>query len=841
LAAAASLGGLEEFLEQLRHKIRRTDAEVLAAVRQQSSTGGRAREDIGSAQAAIRELAVRVGDIQDKARRSEDSVQEICRDIKKLDHAKRHLTSSITALRRLSMLISAMGNLQQAAEDRNYEEAAGLLAAVTQLSEFFEPYVRVPKVAELRGQWTAVRALLRSNVFDDFNGVQWNDGGAEGGLGPAKLARLRAACLVVETLGAEVREEVVGRVCNKEMGAYQTIFGSTGEKGRLEKLDRRYTWMKKQLRNKEAYWDVFPNAWGVTRRLCVTFCKITRAQVAEALDSEKDSLEVASLLQALHRSKDFESELADLFGGQVEILSLEDPAESLEEDPGSAAAVKRKYERARRERELAEQGTTARDADEALTAAARGDFIGSISQCFEPYLDKYVELEEKSLKEAVGNFVQSETWEGDVEGTDGNVLGSCVQVFLHIKKSLKRCSSLTKGETLFNLTKAFERVLCLYASKLVGRLPATASSSAALVARSGTSDWHVKMGERDERVACLIINTAEYCYETVESLAESCSNIAEAPFADRVDMAEVQDEFSGVTTQALSRMVLGMETHMDAALGNMARVNWAALETVGDQSDYVNEISTVFSGSMPRMGALLSPNNFRFFSEKFSMSFAPRFYAAILRLRRLSDPGTQQLLLDAQALRVLLLDLPSLAGHSLPPSYSKNVTQEMVKSETLLKVILSPPEALGATFLALMPSDAAKDFARVLDLKGVQKADQRELLEHFNNNSMEGAAPSPSREGAAGSMRQFAQGFKNAIAERRQAHHTGGAAADPGGRSAGPGAAGGVVGGAGAGNQFGLNFDKMKFGSGFGGKFRTGGAGQAFSKMFNKDKGAGGE
>ena len=206
-----------------------------------------------------------------------------------------------------------------------------------------------------------MRALLRSNVFDDFNGVQWNDGGAEGGLGPAKLARLRAACLVVETLGAEVREEVVGRVCNKEMGAYQTIFGSTGEKGRLEKLDRRYTWMKKQLRNKEAYWDVFPNAWGVTRRLCVTFCKITRAQVAEALDSEKDSLEVASLLQALHRSKDFESELADVFGGQVEILSLEDPAEALEEDPGSAAAVKRKYERARRERALAEQGTTARD------------------------------------------------------------------------------------------------------------------------------------------------------------------------------------------------------------------------------------------------------------------------------------------------------------------------------------------------------------------------------------------------------------------------------------------------------------------------------------------------
>ena len=31
-------------------------------------------------------------------------MQEICRDIKKLDYAKKHLTATITALRRLGML-----------------------------------------------------------------------------------------------------------------------------------------------------------------------------------------------------------------------------------------------------------------------------------------------------------------------------------------------------------------------------------------------------------------------------------------------------------------------------------------------------------------------------------------------------------------------------------------------------------------------------------------------------------------------------------------------------------------------------------------------------------------
>ena len=36
-------------------------------------------------------------------------LQEICRDIRKLDTAKGHLTATITALRRLAMLVAAVG------------------------------------------------------------------------------------------------------------------------------------------------------------------------------------------------------------------------------------------------------------------------------------------------------------------------------------------------------------------------------------------------------------------------------------------------------------------------------------------------------------------------------------------------------------------------------------------------------------------------------------------------------------------------------------------------------------------------------------------------------------
>jgi hypothetical protein len=46
-------------------------------------------------------------------------VHEICADIKKLDYAKTHLQTSITALKRLQMLITAVKQLEVRIDDSN--------------------------------------------------------------------------------------------------------------------------------------------------------------------------------------------------------------------------------------------------------------------------------------------------------------------------------------------------------------------------------------------------------------------------------------------------------------------------------------------------------------------------------------------------------------------------------------------------------------------------------------------------------------------------------------------------------------------------------------------------
>ena len=60
----------------------------------------------------LAELEGKVGLIRSKAEESEAIVADICKDIKRLDRAKRNLQSTITALKRMHMLTSAVDQLR---------------------------------------------------------------------------------------------------------------------------------------------------------------------------------------------------------------------------------------------------------------------------------------------------------------------------------------------------------------------------------------------------------------------------------------------------------------------------------------------------------------------------------------------------------------------------------------------------------------------------------------------------------------------------------------------------------------------------------------------------------
>ena len=56
--------------------------------------------------------------------------------------------------------------------------------------------------------------------------------------------------------------------------------------GALDRAEARYAWLRKRLRSRASVWAIFPPAWKLPQLVSLSFCNITRAQLAEALDSK---------------------------------------------------------------------------------------------------------------------------------------------------------------------------------------------------------------------------------------------------------------------------------------------------------------------------------------------------------------------------------------------------------------------------------------------------------------------------------------------------------------------------------------------------------------------------
>ncbi|KAI4965794.1 hypothetical protein ZWY2020_048177 [Hordeum vulgare] len=642
----ASLSGVEPLMQKIQSEIRRVDASILAAVRQQSNSGTKAKEELAAATNAVQELMYKIREIKTKAEQSETMVQEICRDIKKLHPPK--LTHNVHT----SCPVSAVEQLQVMASKRQYKEAAD-------------------------------SSLGTGKETEDENLLQ----------------QLSDACLVVDALEPSVREELVKNFCSKELISYKQIFT---ELAKLDKTERRYAWIKRRLRSNEDTWKIFPPSWHVDYLLCIQFCKITRTQLVDILNNLKEKPDVATLLLALQRTLEFEEELAEKFSGGTTTARNKELESDDENEVEHNKIVSDIWKKSREE--------TGKKQKDLSVPGAGFNFHGIISSCFEPYMAVYTELEEKSLVEQLDKLIQEEKWETE-EGSQTNILSSSMQVFLVIRRSLKRCSALTKNQTLFNLFQVFQRILKAYAAKLYARLP---KGGTGIVAAATGTDGQIRSGE----------------------LAESVAKMISSQFSDKVDMSDVQDEFSAVITKALMTLVHGVETKFDAEMVAMTRVPWSTLESVGDQSEYVNGISSILSSTVPALGSLLSPTYFQYFLDKLAASLGPRFYLNIYKCKHISETGAQQMLLDTQAVKTILLDIPALGKQTtVAASYSKFVTREMSKAEALLKVILSPVDSVASTYRALLPEGTPLEFQRILELKGLKKADQQAILEDFNKHS----------------------------------------------------------------------------------------------------------
>ncbi|RHZ45916.1 hypothetical protein Glove_642g7 [Diversispora epigaea] len=402
--------------KKLQTKMRQLEADIRELTKMQINCGQRGAEEVAEAKRAIEELFNQIRQIKEKASQSEIMVQEITQDIKSLDYAKKHLTISITALKRLQMLVTAVSQLKTMAQRKQYKETAQLLQAVLQLGSYFKSYKNIKQIATLSASVNSLQNDLKKQIFDDFESSFSTDGSLI-----VQTASLDEACLVIEIIGADVRKQLISWYCEKQLGDYKKIFRSE-ENSSLENTSRRYSWLKRVLKNyDEKHSAIFPVEWRVSEIMCSEFCEITRESISKILSKGENELDV--LLKNLQLTIEFENQLTKRFS------NVDDPKSSKVEI----------------------------------------NFSKNISISFEPYLSLYIDAEDKKLSEIINSYRLESIPDDDSSTT---VLQSSTDLFYFYRETLENCAKLSTKKPLFDLYIMFAKWLRLYASEvLIGRLP----------------------------------------------------------------------------------------------------------------------------------------------------------------------------------------------------------------------------------------------------------------------------------------------------------------------------------------------------------------------------------
>ncbi|XP_063963114.1 vacuolar protein sorting-associated protein 53 homolog isoform X2 [Lytechinus pictus] len=720
----------------MRLKIRRLDDEIRAVVRGQTTAGQDGREALKEAQKAIQELFKRIKDIKEKADKSEQMVKEITRDIKQLDHAKRHLTSSITTLNHLHMLVGGVDSLESMTRRRQYGEVANLLQGVVNVMEHFQKYMSISQIRQLADKVRKIQSELGVQILADFEESFANQGSRPIG----NMRELAEACLVVRVLDPKVKKDLMKWFVTLQLQEYMVLFQESQDVAWLDKIDRRYAWLKRALVEfEEKYGPMFPRDWEVSERICVEFCNVTRTELGKIMQKRESEIDVKLLLFAIQRTTNFETIIAKRFSG----ITLQPAGESSEnimvtEKPVSTNPF-----------EMDDEPVEVKK----LTKPKLSSFQGIISQCFEPHLHIYIQSQDRNLSDLINRFVEDFKTQGPprIESEEsGAVLPSCADLFVYYKKCMVQCSQLSTGTPLLDLTQTFQKYLRVFANRLLTNnlpksqttTPAGGLNISALLKeglKESSSSDVPKFTPEEQYLVCSILCTAEYCLDTTQQLEEKLKEKINPSMSDRIDLNGEMDVFHNVISNCIQLLVQDLETACDPALTAMNKVNWSSVETVGDQSGYVTAITTHIKQALPviRDNLASARKYFTQFCIKFANSFIPRFISHIYKCKPISTVGAEQLLLDTHSLKTVLLDLPSIGSQvtrKAPASYTKIVVKGMTKAEMILKVVMSPQdpaEAFVDNYIKLIADTDTSNFQKLLEMKGLKRSDQNAMLDIF--------------------------------------------------------------------------------------------------------------
>ena len=323
------------------------------------------------------------------------------------------------------------------------------------------------------------------------------------------------------------------------------------------------------------------------------------------------------------------------------------------------------------------------------------------------------------------------------------VMSSSTELYSFYRLTFAQCAKLSTGAPLLELSKVFSKYLDQYAQQVL---------------LSNISER--PSGQTPSRFPCIedtiiVLNTADYCYNTCTQLEEKIKSRVDDPLRNNVDLQSQADAFMGVASASIRGLVRKVEVDLEPAWREMRNSGWSKLQSVSDHSGYVTELlQRVKTRAREILINLHKAQYARAFCDNLVESLTNTYSVNIVQCRPISEIGAEQvsdrtnlclvplltssqLLLDSYVLTKgfeEIITLGSPAGAAAPAGYVKRVSQTMGRLSPLLKTLQvrpSPPEALVQAYLVHIADKSDTNFRKILDLKGIRKQDQSQLMELF--------------------------------------------------------------------------------------------------------------
>ena len=559
-------------------------------------------ERMAASQAELSELFSKIENVRQRALQTEKDITDMTADIKQLDNTKRNLTLSMTALKRLQMLTTAYEQLTVSSKTRQYRECAHLLQAVIQLMTHFKSYRSVDQIAALGRNVADLQRELLEQVCEDFELAF-----ARGEVAQKRLV-LSEACLVMDALGENAKSRIITWYCNTQLREYRHVFRGSEEAGSLDNISRRYAWFRRVLKSyDDEHASIFPPHWRVNEIIANSFCEGTRDDYKGILSRTTRSgqtVDVNLLLSCLQETLDFEHSLERRFATAPSRASID----------------------------------TVTSMSESLI------FNQAISVAFEPYLGVWVDSQDHQLQVMIHKYRQQPIKPPEEEFSSQQVISSSTELFNFYRHSLAQCAKLSVGQPLADLSKVFAKNLEQYSQHVLLYNISERPSGGTPSRTPGIEDL------------ILVLNTADYCYNTCTALEEKIKSRIEEQYRRSVDLQSQADAFMGIASASVRGLVRRVEVDLESSWREMRNIAWGRIESVDDQSSYVHELTRrIKERSTEIVGMLHKPQYARAFADNLVELLSNTYLTNIVQCKPVSEGGAEQVRLSQIFLARLLI------------------------------------------------------------------------------------------------------------------------------------------------------------------------------------------